>query len=172
MITETPQITETLAELLEVLDEEIAVLSDRLEQMELLSSAIAHRDDDAMEPVLDQMEQTQSRQQQTDTRLAKVREMLASLTGIPAGELRLWRLVRELPEPASGKIASRRHRLVELSDTLRRSHLRTVLLLAESARFNRLLLETMFPAGEPVTTYDSGGTDHWRPDTGLVDTEG
>ncbi|MGC9453818.1 MAG: flagellar export chaperone FlgN [Phycisphaerae bacterium] len=172
MITETPQIKEQLAELTAVLDEEIALLTTRMEQMELLSSAIVRRDDDAMEPLLEQMEQTQDRQHRTDARLAQVRESLASLAGIPARELRLWRLARELPDPSGGKIVRRRRRLVELSDELRRRHLRTVLLLAESARFNRLLLETMFPACEPVTTYGTGGADQWRPETGIVDTEG
>lgn len=171
MITETPQITEALAELTDVLDEEIAVLNKRLEQMELLSAAVVHRDDDTMEPLLEQMETTQSRQNQADTRLGEVRELLASLTGFPAQELRLRRLARELPDPVRGGIARRRDRLVELSEKLREKHLHTVLLLAESARINRLLLETLFPFSRPVTTYGAAGADQWRPDTGLVDTE-
>lgn len=172
MITETPQITETVAELTELLDEEIALLTARLEQMELLSAAMVSLDDDAMEPVLERMERTQSQQQQTDNRLAQVRESLASLAGLPVRQMRLSRLVRELPEAMGRQVERRRDRLVELSDELRRHHLQTVLLLAESARINRLLLDTLFPASEPVTTYDTGGADQWRPDTGLVDTEG
>ena len=64
-----------------------------------------------------------------------------------------------------------RQRIVELTDALRKQHLQTVLLLAECARFNRLLLESILPGGEMVMTYGTGGSDLWRSGTGLVDTE-
>ena len=115
MIAETPQTAALLAELNAVLDEEIGLLSTRLEQMDRLSSAIVHRDDDAMEPLLEEMEQAQSRQQAADERLAGVRASLASVADCPVSELRLSRLVKELRGPARSDVARRRRRLVELS---------------------------------------------------------
>jgi flagellar biosynthesis/type III secretory pathway chaperone len=171
MIPETPQTDALLAELTGVLDEQIGLLTSRREQMDRLSSAIVHRDDDAMEPLLEEMERTQGLQKSADERLATLRQSLASTAGCAVDHLRLSRLLQELRGPVRDAVAERRRRLVALSDELRQRHLRTVLLLAESARINRLLLETLFPASQPVTTYDAGGADQWRPDTGLVDTE-
>ena len=50
--------------------------------------------------------------------------------------------------------------------------MRTVMLLGECARINRMLLEAMFPHSEGVVTYGAGGAEPWQPDAGLVDAEG
>ncbi len=171
MIAPTPQNEALVSELTALLDDEIELLTTRLGQMDQLSSTIVSRDNDAMEPLLDRMELTQRRQQSTDEQLDRVRRQLASETCVPAEQMRLSRLVDELQPPVAEEISRRRRQLVELSGRLRQSHLQTVLLLAESARVNRLMLATLFPTSQPVTTYGAGGADQWRPDTGLVDTE-
>ena len=171
MILIPPGAGDLLESLDALLEEEISLLQERRKHLETLSDVLVRRDDESMERLLEEMERAQDRQAQTDLRLRGVREALAESLGTDAREMTLSVLIGELPLPLGEALDRRRKQILLLAGDLRHRHLQATMLLAESARINRMLLESLFPSSESVTTYSTGGADSWRPDTGLVDAE-
>ncbi|MBS3734229.1 MAG: flagellar export chaperone FlgN [Phycisphaerae bacterium] len=163
--------TQRVADLAAVLDEEIDLLAARRDQLARLTVAIPGGDERATERLLQQMERTQQAQAQTDNRLRAARNAMASALACDASQLRLSRLVDRLDGADRDRIERRRARIVALVEAVRREHIKAAMLLSECARINRELLESLFPASTPVTTYGAAGRESWRPHTGLVDTE-
>ena len=158
-------------ELLGILDEEIELLDRKRSQLADLSAALVERDNDTTERLLEEIEQAQSAQESLDARLGGVRERLAETLGCAPHEVRLSRLAGELPLRHARAVADRRARIVDRAGALRTQHLKTALLLSECSRINGMLLQSMLPAAETVTTYGAGGTETWRGEAGLMDTE-
>ncbi len=157
--------------LLEALDEEVSLLDLRHKQAELLAGAILDRDEPAVRRLLEQMEQTHQLQTAADGRLAEVRDSLAAVVARAGEPIRLSELTHALPPSLRATVENRRRQLLLLAQHLDAQHRRLAAIVEECARINRLMLEALFPASTPVSTYDGGGARSWRPDTGLVDTE-
>lgn len=168
--------TEALVgELQSVLDEEIDLLERKRRLLEELSSAMVERDEAAIESLLDQFDQAQQRQGATDVRLAAVRSSLAESLGvktnIDGAKVRLSDLVRLLPVSMAALLEVRRKQVQMLVESVRRQHMQTTMLLVESARLNRVMLESMIRGGSGLTTYRPGGKDDWHGRGGLLDTQ-
>jgi len=158
-------------ELLAALDEQVDLLERKRSQLAELSAALIARNDDATERLLGELEQTEAVQRAADMRLGAVRSAVAAALGAAAVHVRLAELIEYLPSAQAAAVRQRRQHIIRKAAALRAEHLRTVLHLAEAARINRLLLESLLPGGESVVTYGARGSDHWRPEAGLVDTE-
>lgn len=154
-----------------LLDEETALLDLRRSQLVSLCESILERDDDAVERTLEQVERAQQLQAETDAKLNALRLRLADALHLDREEVRLSALIGLLDEPLRAPLAERRQRLIDLAEQLQLQHLRTVMLVTECARINRMLLEGLFPDSEGVATYGMRGAEPWQPDTGLVDAE-
>jgi len=171
MIPPAPEHPDLITELLAILDEEIALLNKKHDELEVLRGAIVERDDELMEKVLGEMERTAREQAATDVKLDALRNVFAGRLGWRKEETKLARLIEALPESQRSAVDYRRQQIVLQAERLRRRHMETAVLLMESARINRLLLETLLARGEPVTTYGAKGPRSWRADTGLLDAE-
>ena len=171
MIAVTPGMQSLIEQLLSLLDEDISVLNLRCSQLESLSQAILHRDDETLDDLLNEMEKAQQVQTITDVKLRAIRQAIANAVGRDVKELRLSRLIGELTAEQNLALDYRRQQIVLLTEKLRRQHLETAVVLSECARVNRMLLETLFPEGSTVTTYSTDGANPWRPDVGLVNAE-
>jgi len=158
-------------ELVKTLDQEIDLLDLRCVQLAALSRASIERDDETMESLMRDIETTQQRQDSTDRELNTIRRMLADLLNRPLAEMRLGTLVEALDGPRRAEVASRRQGIVALMEQLKRQHMATALVVAESARINRMLLESLCPQSRQVTTYGVRGERSWRPESPLVDVE-
>ena len=154
-----------------LLDEEAALLVLRHSQLGSLCSAIIERDESAVERILEQIEQAQQLQAIGDQKVAALRDELAGKLGVKARTLRLSGLIEQLPPNCQAGMLAKRRRVLELAERFRVQHMRTVMLLSECARINRMLLEGLFPKCEAVTTYSPGGCQTWQAEAGLVDTE-
>lgn len=164
-----PELLERLGGLL---DEESRLLEVRRSQLDSLCGAIVDRDDEAVERLLQQIEQAQALQTATDAKLQLVRGALAAALHLPRAELKLSVLVAMLEGPPRLELARRRQRIMDLAARLQREHLRAVMLLNECSRINRMLLESLLPGSETVTTYGrEGGRANWRGGTSLLDAE-
>ena len=163
--------SEQMERLTSLLGQEEALLSLRRSQLDSLCAAIVDRDDDAVERLLEQVEQAQQLHANTDEKLNALRRELAEQLACPIERVRVSALIDELDSPEREALARQRDRIVELAEALQLQHLRTVMLLSECARINRLLLESLFPKSEGVLTYTASGQDPWQPDAGLFDAE-
>ena len=166
-----PLSTALIGRLESALDEEIRLLEARLGELEGLSKALVERDDESIEAFLERMERTEKAQAAADRELTGVRQIVANVVGRDAAELKLTRLVAELPRDQAPGVERRRKRIIELAGAVRRRHIETVMLLTECARITAMLLDRILPAGEAVVTYDADGSDLWRSSTGLLDAE-
>jgi len=158
-------------DLLALLDEEIALLGLRTRQFDDLYEAILHRRDETMESLLEEMTVAQHRQAELDEKLQTMRTMFARALHRPMREIRLSELVGLLDGEPKTRLREKRQQIILLAERLKRKHLTTAILLGESARINRLLLESLLPQADAVTTYGTGGTKPWRTSYGLVDAE-
>ena len=158
-------------ELIKMLDREVDLLDLRCVQLAGLSRASIERDDETMESLLTEIENTQLRQESTDREMDALRRGLAGLLGWPVARTRLGNLAEVLSGPRREAVAARRTCIAALIEQLRRQHMSTALVVAESARINRMLLESLCPQSRRVTTYGVGGESSWRPDAPLVDVE-
>jgi flagellar biosynthesis/type III secretory pathway chaperone len=171
MTPPTMDIDPLVDELVGVLDDEIALLELRVSQLQGMSDAILSRNEEELEKLLDEVERTEQLQSATDSKLKGIRMALAGVFGCEPDEMKLSRLILELPPEKRLAVSHRREHIVRITETLRRKHLETAILLSECARINRMLLSAMFPDSQTATTYSAEGAEVWRPDTGLVDAE-
>jgi hypothetical protein len=171
MIAPCPITADQVRGLEGLLDEEAALLVLRHSQLGSLCAAIIERDESAVERILDQIEQAQQLQTIGDQKVAALRTELAGRLGVDAGALRLSGLIDLLPPRCQAGLRAKRTRVLELAERFGVQHMRTVMLLSECARINRMLLEGLFPRCQAVTTYGAGGRANWRAEAGLVDME-
>ena len=171
MMAHHPELREMETELLGLLDEEIRLLHLRGRQFDELYEAILHRDDDRLETLLDEMTDTQRTQGEVDTRLQAIRAVFSRALGCRTAEMKLSMLIGRFGDEASARLQYKREQIIILAEQLKKKPLNTAILLGESARINRMLLEGLLPGSEAVTTYGAGGTKPWRTSRGLVDAE-
>lgn len=166
-----PGMETVVEELLAVLDDEMELLELKRSQLAELSEALLHSDNGAVEALLEQIEQAQKVQVPLDLRLKTLRETFAGALGCSSRELRLSRLIAELPQEQATAVTRRKRQVAHKVDQFRRQHLQTTMQLAECSRITGMLLDSLLPAGEVVVTYSAGGADHWRAGAGLLDME-
>lgn len=170
MTADTLQLREAIAALQAGLDQEALLLERRLGQLRRLSEVVVAREDQPLERLLSEMEQTERLQEECDTQLQAARRELAASLRQPR-PMRLSEIIPFLPETAAGELRARRGRILELIELVQRQHLRTAVLLSESIRINRLMLQSFLPACQHVETYGAGGRQHWQARAGLLDVE-
>lgn len=167
----TRELDGMIPDLLVLLDEEIALLGLRTRQFDDLYEAILHRRDEKMESLLEEMTTAQHHQAELDEQLQAMRTMCARTLKRPMREIRLSELIGLLEGQSQTRLQEKRQQIILLSERLKRKHLTTAILLSESARINRLLLECLLPKTEAVTTYGAGGAKPWQTSSGLIDAE-
>ena len=156
-------------ELRAVLEEQSAALDRRDWQLAELSQCILACDNGRMEGLLARMEEAQALQSAADARLDAARRRLAESLGRPPGQVRLAELIGLLPAADGAELARLRARILQQVQRLRRQHLQTAVLLSESARINRLLIQCLQPERPAVTLYDRGRCGDWRAGAGFLD---
>jgi flagellar biosynthesis/type III secretory pathway chaperone len=166
----TAGLTDLLEQLAKVLDEEQSLLERRLLELQSLSESIVKRDEEWMAQLMEQIEQTQRRQEQVDAQLRLLRARLGVLLGC-GPEVRMSDLAIHVEGPQWAAIQSRRERIIDTMRDVRRQHLQTSMLLLEASRINRMLMDSMLPSSPSVMTYGQGGSETWRGEGGLMDAE-
>ena len=159
-------------ELVERLDEVIDLLISRIDQLKRLGPSMARRDQQSTEAILDEIEITQGRQQQSDLALGFVRKRLGDNLGIEKDQLKLSKLIEILSPPMAETIRTCRGEIIELAESLRLENLKAAVVLSECAHLNHLLMQSLMPRNSEVTTYGSSGTQSWQSGPSLVDAKG
>lgn len=160
-----------LPALLGLLEEEIELLGLRAKQFDDLYEAILHRRDEAMETLLEDMTRAQHHQAKLDEQLQAARTAIARALRRSTREIRLSELIDLLDGEPKTRLRDKRQQIILLSERLKRKHLTTAVLLRESARIHRRLIEGLLPKTNTVTMYGARGAKPWRTSSGLVDAE-
>lgn len=167
MTTVSVELTPLVDQLIEILDETVALQQEIVEQFPAASHVMVTRDEAAMAQLVDDLGRTQPRLEDVARRRSILRSRLAAALNCPVGEVSLKSLARLLPEPLSSTIHRRRQSLRRLAETVRQRHLETAVLLAEMVRVNRSLLHGLFPKTDGAEVYRTDGTTQWQPGGGL-----
>lgn len=166
----TPSVTETrIQALLDVLDEDIRHVETVLTRLEALRSLLIQRDDAGLERLLEESRQQAETYAANEQKRLELRRDLAVQFGWRECAVTLSRLQERLSGPSRAAVAGRQARLKALVEQLKREHTLTTALLADCARFNRLLMQALFGVSRKgSTTYSATGTAQHAADLSLM----
>jgi hypothetical protein len=155
--------------LLAVLDKDIQHIHDTLSQLNELRSLVIKRDDTALARLLRSIRAEADSYAANESERRSVRRELAGAFGCNVEQMTLSRLETMLPEQKKVQVSNRKASLQALVKELKKEHLSTAMLLSECARFNSLLLRTIFDVGKTGTVmYSPNGASKQQIDKTLV----
>ena len=129
-----------------------------------LQERVVQRDESALEGLLKEIQSKHSLMPELERRRQQIRLELAAVLGVPFEQVTLTRLTILLKGELQNQVSRMRAQLQSQMETLRVQHRGTVMLLADCARFNRLLLNSIFEnSHQSMTTYThKGNAEHTR----------
>jgi hypothetical protein len=155
--------------LLAVLDEDIRYIHDSLLQLNELRSSVVKRDDAALDRLLSTIRAKAGSYVVNESKRQSLRKDLADALGCNVEQMTLTMLESRLPIEKKAQVANKKAELRTLIGELKREHLATATLLSECARFNNLLLASIFDLGKTGTlTYRANGVTNRQMDKTLV----
>jgi len=156
-------------ELLAVLDEDIRYIHDGLLQLNELRSAVIKRDDAALHRLLGTARVKADFHAANESNRQTLRKELANALDCNVEQMTLTKLENHLPIEKKSQVASKKNELKALINELKKEHLSTSILLSECARFNNLLLRSIFDLGKTGTlTYRANGAANRQMDGTFV----
>ncbi len=165
----TISIEDKVDELLLVLDEDIRHIQQTLSRLNELRSLVIKRDDASLGKLLELIRSESESYRKHELHRQSIRKELASALGCGFGQMTLSKLETSLPTDIKDQVAEKKTKLKSLIKELKKEHLSTALLLSECARFNRMLLESVFNFGNTRTVYyGSNGATKQQNDMAFV----
>jgi hypothetical protein len=156
-------------QLLFVLDEDIRHIQQSLSRLNELRSLVVKRDDLSLAKLLENIQAESDNYMANELKRQSIRKELAVALDCNLEQVTLSRLEAVLPKEKGAQMSERKARLKSLTGQLKREHLSTALFLSECARFNRLLLKSIFDLGKTGTTmYGSDGHTERQDDMAFV----
>jgi hypothetical protein len=165
----TISIENKVEELLVVLDEDIRQIEQNLSRLNELRSLVIKRDDVALGRLLERIQAESDDSRSHELKRQSIRKELANALGWSFEQMTLSALEASLTNNKKDQVTKRKMKLVALIKELKKEHLSTTLLLSECARFNRMLLKSVFNLGSTGTIhYGSNGATREQTDMSLV----
>jgi len=162
-------IEDKVDELLVCLELDIRYIEESLARLNELRSLVIKRDDAALGRLLESIRAGSEDYRSNELKRQSIREELADALGCDVKQMTLSALEAHLPGAKSSQVAQTKAKLRSLTQELQKEHLSTVLLLSECARFNGVLLRSVFEIGKTgVVCYNSNGATKRQIDTALV----
>lgn len=160
------QLETCVEQLLAVLDNDIAYVEANIARLNDLRSLVIKQDVDAMNRLLANIRTESTSHENNEFKRQTLRKKLAAMCGCPLEEITLTRIETLLPYSKNSGITQRKTKLQALTGTLKREFISTQTLLADCARFNRMLLKSIFEIGQTENlTYKKTGAAYRQADT-------
>ena len=172
MSTATIEIEDAVDRLLAVLDEDIRHIRKSLSTLDGLRHSVVKRDDASLRKLLEgaRSESDSCKNSEAERRL--LREKLAIIMDCEPGQMTLSRLETELSGQKKAQVTERKITLRALIDKLQKEHAGTMMLLSDCARFNGMLLKSVFQLGQTgEITYSPQGSVQRQINTAFVDSQ-
>ncbi len=162
-------IEEQIDELLVCLDKDIRHVQESLSQLNEMRKLVIKRDDVALGKLLQNIQSESDGYKSNELKRQLIRKELANAFGFTLEQVTLSVLESSLPEAKRVQITERKAKLRSLINEYKKEHLSTAMLLSECARFNNLLLKSIFDFRKTEgVCYDSSGTAERETDTAFV----
>jgi hypothetical protein len=163
-------ISSEVEKLLVVLDKDIQQIEQSLSILDQLRSLLIKHDDAAMNKLLGNIQADVDNYAANQLERQSIRKELANRLGCNIEQMTLSKLGTVLMGDKRIQIADRKGKLKALISKLKKEYFSTALLLSECARFNNLLLRSIFDLGKVGTIiYSSDGSASQQTNMNLVD---
>ena len=168
----TIEIEDKIDELLFVLDGDIEDIQHSLLRLNELRSLVIRRDDAALCKLLESIQAESNSYRSHELKRQSLRKELATSLDCNFERVTLSGLEAMLPEEKKAQINERKVELKLLTEQLKKEHLSTAMLLSDCARFNSLLLKSVFDLGKTgMIYYNSNGAAKRQTDRAFVNLE-
>jgi len=165
----TIEIEEKVDELLACLDTDVKHIQESLSNLNELRSLVIKRDDAALGKLLENIQAGANRYSNNESNRQSIRKELANILGCDIEQMTLSTLTSCLPEAKSKQMTRMQTKLRALTEELKKEHFSTAMLLSECARFNSLLLRSVFDLGQTgAVYYNSNGATKRQMDTAFM----
>jgi len=162
-------IEDKVDELLVCLDKDIQHIEQNLSHLNELRSLVIKRDDVALSRLLESIQAGADSYKSHELYRQSIRKELASALDCNPEQMTLSVLEISLPKTKRAQITQMKAKLKSLIEEFKKEHLSTALLLSECARFNNLLLKSIFDIGKTETVYyNSNGATKRQSDMAFV----
>ena len=169
MKTAAIEIENKIDQLLAVLQNDIEHLQKSLSRLNELRSLVIKRNDTALAKLLESIQADSDSYRTGELKRQMIRKELADALGCTLEQVTLSNLEAVCLKEKRTRIALIKAKLKPLINELKREHISTALLLSECARFNSLLLKSIFALGETETlTYSSSGATKQQADLAFL----
>jgi hypothetical protein len=158
MNTVTIEIENKVSQFLDVIEKEIQRSRHVLLRLEQLRSLVIKRDDDGLGRILSEIKAESGSYKDNEIKRQLLRRDLASFFGCRMDQMTLTKLQENLSGEIKDQVTELKENMQIVTQKLRKEHLSTAMLLAECARFNRMLLKNIFEFSQRGTvTYSPNG---------------
>ena len=165
----TIEIEEKVDELLACLDTDVRHIQESLSNIDELRSLVIKRDDAALGKLLENIQTRANRYSNNESNRQSIRKDLANTLGCDFEQMTLSKLASCLPEAKRERMTQMQTKLRALSGELKKEHFSTAMLLSECARFNSLLLRSVFDLSHTgAVYYNSNGATKRQVDTAFM----
>lgn len=162
-------IEDKVDELLACLDKDSQHIEESLSQLNQLRSLVIKRDDAGLSTLLKIIQAESDSYRNQESKRQTIRKELANALGCNIEQMTLSALQASLPKGKKAQVTNRKAKLISLIKELKKEYLNTALLLSECARFNNLLLKSIFDLGKTgAVYYNSNGTTKEQTEMAFV----
>lgn len=166
------ELKDRIGELLDVLRRDIEQMEYNISILTKLRMLVVKHDNSALEEMLEGIRSRveQYEKQNSDRNLA--RQRLAEFFNCGTESITLSKLQKIAPIEQRSLIASMKNELTDLVNRLAAEYKSTAALMSELARFNRMLLDSIFERSQPQSLiYNSSGTARRQSDAAFMSFE-
>jgi len=172
MKTIESEIEEKIDELLACLETDVRHMQESLSYLNELRGLVIKRDDVALGRLLESIRTRSDSFAGHERKRQSKRKELANMLGCKLEQITLSELATRVPQGARERVSAMQAKLRSLAEELKKEHMSTSMLLSECARFNGLLLRSVFDLGRTgAVYYNSNGATKRHVDTALMNLE-
>jgi len=162
-------IEDKVDELLACLDKDSQHIQESLSQLNKLRSLVIKRDDAGLSKLLKIIQAESDSYRNHESKRQTIRKELANALGCNTEQMTLSALEASLPKCKKAQVTNKKAELMSLIKELKQEYLNTALLLSECARFNNLLMKSIFDFGKTgAVYYNSNGATKEQTDMAFV----
>ncbi len=169
MKTVSIEIENKVDELLVCLDKDIEHIQKSLSNLDKLRSLVIKRDDTALGQLLESIKAESDSNKRHEINRQSIRSELAKSLNCSLKDMTLSKLETFVSEVKKTQIIQSKTKLKTLIRKLKKENSSTALLLSDCARFNKLLLKSIFNFGNNGTVfYNANGTTREQNERAFV----
>ena len=140
-------------EMLDCLDVDIEHIRKNLSRLNEMRELVIKRDDVELRKLLDSIQGESDIYRENETRRLMLRKKIADSLGCGIENITLSKLANRLPENKRNRVIEKKEQLKSLVGNFKKEYAGTIVLVSECARFNKMLLRSIFNHGQTGSVY-------------------